>query len=248
MKTTIRAMAISLLAIITVGVAAGTANAAPVADAATLSTDILPGVHYTSNTTDRSVVIQTGFGTFTTVGGQFQVKDARDNIVAGAAFAAEPKAQQAIEAQATGVPAVSQATGLPAVSQATGVPAAEPNHAVAPPAAKPVVTKAAADSPNQRFDAAVQAAVNEFTLATMAGTMIGGVVGAGIGCGVGAVAGAVFGAPILDGGGLTLIAGCLAGAATLGAIGAITGSAVVGIPAGIASAVKYDNTMNAPEN
>ena len=68
MKMSTRAVATAALASTAVAIAAGTATAAPAAPQPsapaanfnTLSTDILPGVHYTSNMTDRSVVITTG--------------------------------------------------------------------------------------------------------------------------------------------------------------------------------------------
>ncbi|MGO4616130.1 hypothetical protein AB4305_17785 [Nocardia sp. 2YAB30] len=207
-----------------VGVGSATAVAGPaMPDGRTLSTEILPGVHYTSNTLDQSVVIETGMSTLITQGGQFQVKDATGNTVAGvASFAVEPKALEAVEA--------------PAEAKAAAQAATPEMH----------LDQISADPHTERFDAAIQAAVNEFQLATSIGTLAGGAIGAAIGCGTGAVAGAVFGAPVLDAAGLTLIAGCLAGAGLLGGLGAIVGAAVIGVPVGIASAMKFQNTMNQP--
>lgn len=98
----------------------------------------------------------------------------------------------------------------------------------------------------ERFDGALASAMTEVTLATTVGSTVGGAVGMAVGCGVGAVAGGIVGAPILEAGGLTIIAGCLTGAGVFGGLGAVAGAAVVGIPAGIASAVKFNDTMNRP--
>lgn len=199
-------------------------SAAPAAQAGrTLSTEIMPGVQYTSSTVDQSVVIETGAATLVTQGGQFQVRDAAGSVVAGVAqFADEPKAWEAVHAPADVRAAVRATTPALRLDDIHGDPQTE------------------------RFDAAIQAAVNEFTLAVAAGTMTGGVIGAAIGCGVGAVAGAVFGAPVLDVAGLTVIAGCLAGAGALGALGAIVGGGILGVPVGIASAIKFQHTMSEP--
>ncbi|MEU7764443.1 hypothetical protein AB0B25_04890 [Nocardia sp. NPDC049190] len=207
-----------------VGTGAATALAAPATrDGRTLSTEIAPGVLYTSSTLDQSVVIETGISTLITQGGQFQVTDAAGNAVAGIpAFAVKPKALEAVEAPADVKAAVRAATPDMHLDEIT------------------------ADPQTERFDTAIQAAINEFDLAVGIGTLAGGVIGAAVGCGVGAVGGAVFGAPILDAGGLTLIAGCLAGAGVLGGLGAIAGAAVLGVPVGIAAAIKFQNTMNRP--
>ncbi|MEU4339979.1 hypothetical protein AB0H00_01730 [Nocardia sp. NPDC023852] len=207
-----------------VGVGSATAVAEPaMPDGRTLSTEIVPGVQYTSNTLDESVVIETGMSTLITQGGQFQVKDAAGTTVAGvASFAVEPKALEAVEAPAEVKAAAQAATPDMHLDEISGDPHTE------------------------RFDAAIQAAVNEFQLATATGSLAGGAIGVAVGCGIGAVAGGVVGAPILDAAGLTIIAGCLAGAGLLGGLGAIIGAAVLGIPVGIASAIKFQNTMNQP--
>ncbi|WP_280328918.1 hypothetical protein [Nocardia wallacei] len=219
-----RAAVVALTVAGALGIGSVTVSAAPAAQAGrTLSTEIMPGVQYTSSTVDQSVVIETGAATLVTQGGQFQVRDAAGSVVAGVAqFADEPKAWEAVHAPADVRAAVRATTPALRLDDIHGDPQTE------------------------RFDAAIQAAVNEFTLAVAAGTMTGGVIGAAIGCGVGAVAGAVFGAPVLDVAGLTVIAGCLAGAGALGALGAIVGGGILGVPVGIASAIKFQHTMSEP--
>ncbi len=217
----------SVLAVAMVGaLGAGTATASAVPAKAAdhvLSTEIMPGVLYTGSTADQSVVIETGAATLVTAGGQFQVRDASGATVAGVPeFAVEPKALAATHAAPEVRTAARAATPELRLDDIDGDPQTE------------------------RFDTAIQAAINEFGLATSAGTMTGGLIGIAVGCGVGAVAGGIVGAPVLDGAGLTLIAGCLAGAGVLGGLGAILGAAVLGVPVGIASAIKFQHTMNQP--
>ncbi|WP_406277032.1 hypothetical protein OH799_07340 [Nocardia sp. NBC_00881] len=218
------ATVVAATAVSVVGIGATRALALPaMPDGRTLSTEIVPGVQYTSNTLDESVVIETGMATLITQGGQFQVNDATGTTVAGvASFAVQPKALEAVEAPAEVKAAAQAATPDMHLDEISGDPHTE------------------------RFDAAIQAAVNEFQLATATGTLAGGAIGVAVGCGIGAVAGGVVGAPVLDAAGLTIIAGCLAGAGLLGGLGAIIGAAVLGIPVGIASAIKFQNTMNQP--
>ena len=214
--------AIAMTGALSVGSATASAAPATTADHV-LSTEIMPGVQYTSSTADQSVVIETGAATLVTAGGQFQVRDASGATVAGvAAFATEPKALAATHAAPEVQAAARAATPDLRLDNIDGDPQTE------------------------RFDAAIQAAINEFGLATSVGTMTGGLIGLAVGCGVGAVAGGIVGAPVLDAAGLTLIAGCLAGAGVLGGMGAILGAAILGVPVGIASAIKFQHTMNQP--
>ncbi|WP_128145111.1 hypothetical protein [Nocardia africana] len=82
------------------GAGSAIGSAAPTAAADhVLSTEIMPGVQYTSSTADQSVVIETATATLVAAGGQFQVRDASGATVAGvAAFPTEPKALTAVHA------------------------------------------------------------------------------------------------------------------------------------------------------
>ncbi|WP_028479875.1 hypothetical protein [Nocardia sp. CNY236] len=226
MNSIIRTVVATVAAASAMSVGSATAVASPPEpEATTLSTEILPGVRYTADTVDRSVVIETGVATLIGRDGQFQVRDAAGDPVAGVtAFAVEPLAWQAVQAPQDVQADIRAATPALRLDEIAGEPGTE------------------------QFDAGIQAAINEFDLAVGVGTLAGGTIGAAVGCGVGAVAGAVFGAPILDAGGLTVIAGCLAGAGVLGGLGGIVGAAVLGIPVGIAAAVKFHNTMNQPQS
>ncbi|MFE2999942.1 hypothetical protein ACFXG4_33690 [Nocardia sp. NPDC059246] len=79
--------------------------------------------------------------------------------------------------------------------------------------------------------------------------VLGAVLGAGVGCLVGAAAGAVLTSPVMA---LLVpfvgatIAGCVLGAATLGAVGTMAGLVVAGGPITLFSAIQYFSTILAP--
>src|SRR5689334_8141718 len=76
--------AASILAIAAVGITSATAYAEPApAPGTTVQTDIAPGIHYTANVVDNSVVLKTDMGSLTTQGTQFQVLDNAGRLVAG---------------------------------------------------------------------------------------------------------------------------------------------------------------------
>ncbi|WP_327145426.1 hypothetical protein [Nocardia sp. NBC_01327] len=216
-----RAAIITAIAVAAVGTAAGTAHAdtAPVvSDPQRLSTQILPGVQYTSDLTDGSVLITTPIGTLTTRGGQFQAVDQAGNTVAGNGFLVPPAA--AVQPQAT-------------VS-------------VSPEAAA-VAAPADAD-PGEKFNRALGQAGAQFGLATGIGSLVGGTTGVIVGCVAGAFTGGSLFIPVSLGtlSLPAALAGCVGGGAMLGGFGTAIGAAVLGIPVGIASAIQMYNTLNAP--
>ncbi|MGF6885036.1 uncharacterized protein YqgC (DUF456 family) [Nocardia sp. GAS34] len=79
--------------------------------------------------------------------------------------------------------------------------------------------------------------------------MLGAVLGAGVGCLAGAAVGAAISSPVI----FLLapfvgaaIAGCVLGAATLGAVGSMTGLVVAGGPITLFAAIQYFSTILAP--
>ncbi|MBF6422829.1 hypothetical protein IU436_29955 [Nocardia farcinica] len=234
MKKTFRQLSCATVVFAATGVATLTATAAPaaaapatapaaisaaspIADPNTVSTEILPGVRYTGNVLDQSVLIQTGLGTLTTVGGQFQVKDVGGNILAGAAtLPSQPKAEEAVTVTEQAV---------------ATTPNAEP------------VGQAQNIYSQEEFNSALGLAATQFGLATGIGGLAGGLIGAAGGCVVGATIGfALVPAFFLASG----PAGCLVGAGLGATVGPWIGAGIVGIPVGIASAVQMYNTLNAP--
>ncbi|WP_328396005.1 hypothetical protein [Nocardia sp. NBC_00416] len=225
--------AASVLVAATVGLTAGTAYAAPAAAPApppgtTLQTDILPGIHYTANVVDNSVVLRTDAGSLTTQGTQFQVLDGQGKLVAGLPLTYLKDGREwPIAARVEG----NTATFTPSVDPADARPAAM---------LSPVDID---DIGGVDPAAALSTAATQFGLATAVGTLIGSLVGGALGC----VAGAVIGAPLVV---PTFFAGpiglCVAGAATGVTLGAAAGMIVIGIPVGIASAIQFHNSVNGP--
>ncbi|MFJ9367062.1 hypothetical protein ACIRRA_21930 [Nocardia sp. NPDC101769] len=87
------------------------------------------------------------------------------------------------------------------------------------------------------------------TIGAAVSAVLGAVLGAGVGCLVGAAAGAVITSPVLA---LLVpfvgatIAGCVLGAATLGAVGSMIGLVVAGGPITLFAAIQYFSTILAP--
>ncbi|MTE15506.1 hypothetical protein [Nocardia aurantiaca] len=87
------------------------------------------------------------------------------------------------------------------------------------------------------------------TIGAAVSAVLGAVLGAGVGCLVGAAAGAAITSPVLA---LLVpfvgatIAGCVLGAATLGAVGTMTGIVLAGGPITLFAAIQYFSTILAP--
>ncbi|MBO0856424.1 MAG: hypothetical protein J2P18_21970, partial [Nocardia sp.] len=112
MKKTTRLASSATMALLATSVVTATATAAPAAppapaDPFTLSTEVLPGVQYTSNTRDMSTSIRTPMGTLNTQGGRFQLKDKAGAVIVGAPGAVGSNAEKA--AQQPAAHAMSQA-------------------------------------------------------------------------------------------------------------------------------------------
>jgi hypothetical protein len=223
--------AVSVLVIAAVGITSGTAYADPTPAPAAgtgVQTDILPGIHYTANVVDNSVVLKTDFGSLTTKGTQFQVLDGGGRLVAGMPLTyLKDGMEWPIAAQIDG----KTATFTPSTNPADARPASM---------LQPVSAK---DIGGVDFNTALNTAATQFELATAVGTLLGTIVGAGLGC----VAGAIIGAPLVV---PTFFVGpiglCLAGAGVGIALGAAAGMIVFGVPVGIASAIQFYNSVYAP--
>jgi hypothetical protein len=223
--------AASALVIASVGITSGTAYAEPAATPApgsTIQTDLLPGIHYTANVVDNSVVLKTDIGSLTTRGTQFQVLDGEGRLVAGMPLTYLKDGME--------WPIAAQVEGNTAIFTPSTDPAdARPADMLKPAAAKEI---GGAD-----FNTALSAAATQFGLATAVGTLVGTIVGGALGC----VAGAIIGAPLVV---PTFFAGpiglCLAGAGIGITLGAAAGMIVVGVPVGIASAIQFYNAVYAP--
>ncbi|MCX5044362.1 hypothetical protein OG921_14425 [Aldersonia sp. NBC_00410] len=235
MQKIARVAATSAIAVTAIGLAAGTANAAPALappapDTSTITAEILPGVHYAASGVDRSIALDTPIGSLRVLGDQFQVKNSLGGIVAGAPEMAAPAAVTTV-----------------AASVPTPVPAP-----LAGPAAAPAVHEAAADMPllhqvdaTADFNSALAVAATQTGLAISVGTLTGGAIGLGVGCVAGAFTGGFFSLPALPAVPIMGVLGCIAGAGTGAGIGGIVGGIAAGVPVGIASGVQMYNTLHA---
>ncbi|WP_225724577.1 MULTISPECIES: hypothetical protein [unclassified Nocardia] len=212
--------AASLLCIAAVGITSGTAYADPTPNA-TLQTDIAPGVHWTANVVDKSVVLKTDAGSLTTQGTQFQVLDNQGHLIAGMPLTYLKDGKE--------WPIAARIDG----NTATLTPSTNPAEAHAATMLKPVDAKPIG---GVDFNTALSNAGTEFGLATGVGTLIGTIIGGALGCVAGAVVGAALMPPIFLPG---AAGGCLAGIVAGVALGAAAGMIAFGVPVGIAAAIQF---------
>ncbi|MBL1079046.1 hypothetical protein JK358_32050 [Nocardia sp. 2] len=242
-----KAAATSALVIAALGVTAGTVHADPAPAPAPVlpslidginqgigrvqqgAAQLLPSIHWNVKVENDSVVVDTDAGALTADGGQFQVRDNLGNVVVGFPLSYTlDDLEYPIQASIQGLRAV--------LTPSKNIADARPSGLLHN------VTK------QDAFDDAVSAAATQFGIITAIGTLVGTIVGGAAGCTLGFIGGAVIGLPILDLGGATGIAGCLAGAAIGIPLGAAAGLVLTGVPAAIIVGIGFFNRINAPEN
>ncbi|MFE3058782.1 hypothetical protein [Nocardia sp. NPDC059239] len=230
MRNKTRAVATAAIAMSAVAMTGGTAFATPAEQAPAvspapvpdrLSFDLLPGVRYTSDTSDQSVFISSPVGSLSTQGLRFEVKDSQGGTVLGTPLEAAAQANQDPNNPATSAQVYK-----------------------APPTAEPVVAPVENIDAQADFNAALGVAATQFGLAVGIGSLAGSLIGAPVGCLVGATIGAATLPAFFIASGP---AGCLVGMGLGATIGPVIGAAALGIPVGIASAVQMYNTLNAPQ-
>lgn len=233
--------ATSALVIAALGIATGTSYAQPAAPAPAPGVipslidginqgvgQVLPSINWNAHLEGESIVLETTAGSMTTDNGQFQVRDNIGNVVT-----AFPLSYSLNDVE---FPINAAVDGL----RATLTPSKNPADA-RPIAVKPVANQEA-------FDDAVSAAATQFGIITAIGTLVGTIVGGGAGCAIGGIGGLVLGIPVLDLGGATGLAGCLAGAAVGIPLGAAAGLVLTGVPAAIIVGIGFVNRINDPAN
>ncbi len=233
MKTMKKFAATAALAIATLTVAAGTAYAdtpaanAPVKPGATVSTDVLPGIHYTANVVDHSVVLRTDGGKLVTRGNQFEILDGSGHLAFGM-----PLTYQ-LDRKDWPIAAKIDAAGR----TVTLTPSRNPADAVTStrPELKPVFSQ-------EDFNEAVGVAANQVGLATGIGVLVGTAIGLVGGCVAGAVVGTALMPPLFLAG---APGGCLAGAVAGAALGVAAGTVIVGGPVAVVSVIQLFNTVTA---
>ncbi|MGY4099604.1 hypothetical protein ACW2Q0_08590 [Nocardia sp. R16R-3T] len=231
---TMKFAAVAALAIASLTVAAGTATADVPAGAqkpgATVSTDVAPGIHYTANVVDHSVVLRTDEGRINVRGTQFEILDANGNLAFGMPLTYNLDKQQwpiaaQVDADGHGV------TLTPSTNPADAV-------AIDQPALKPVYSQ-------DDFNDALGVASTQIGLATAIGGMVGAAIGLAGGCIAGAVVGAELMPPVFF---IGAPGGCIAGAGVGAGLGTAIGTLALGVPVAVVSAIQMYNTLNASQN
>ncbi|MFE3194053.1 hypothetical protein ACFXHA_33965 [Nocardia sp. NPDC059240] len=214
---------------LTVGITGGTASAdapaVPDRPGTTLSTDVLPGLHYTASVVDHSVVLRTDAGRITVRGSEFEILDAGNNLAFGMPLTYRLNEQDwpiAARIDADG----RTITLTPGTDPVQAVPAASPN----------VEAVFSQDELNN----AIAMASSQIGLATA----IGGMVGAAIGLVGGCVAGMAVGTALMPPAFLVgAPGGCIAGAAVGGGLGGAIGTLALGVPVTLITAIEAYNIL-----
>ncbi|MEV6278464.1 hypothetical protein [Nocardia sp. NPDC051832] len=212
------------------GFAAGTSAAAPTPES----------VGFTARTTDTSSIIDTDAGSLVVEDEVFKIKAADGTVVAGM-----PLKLRIDEFE---FPIAADISGR----HATLTPQVDLAHASYQPVALPFEDKAPWKSEYEREQAAWSRMTSTISLGASIATLIGGLGGAAVGC----VLGGLLGGVIVGGTVVGLfgpfvpaaVAGCLGGAAAMGAIGTIAGQIFITAPVAIGAVIQYVTTINQPFN
>ncbi|MGW4770665.1 hypothetical protein ACWEO2_21810 [Nocardia sp. NPDC004278] len=213
------------------GVAAGTAGAAPNTD------DV---VNYTANTTAESTVIHTDAGSLDVDNGVFKIKAANGTTLAGT--------ELSFRVDDFVFPIAADLHDRTAVL----TPQFDLAHAVYQPVALPYEDTAPWKTPYDREQAAWNRLASTISAGATIGTLVGGIAGGAVGCLLGGIVGATVAAATIVGlfGPFIPAAavGCLGGIVAVGALGTLAGQLFVTAPVAILAAVQYFTTINQPFN
>ncbi|MEU0543596.1 hypothetical protein ABZ319_27365 [Nocardia sp. NPDC005978] len=222
--------ATAALLIAAMGIAAGTAGAAPEAPAD-------QGViNYAATTTDTSTIIRTDAGSMVVEDGVFKIKAANGATVAGT--------ELNFRVDDFEFPIAANISD----NVATLTPELNVDKAVYKPVNLPFENVAPFKSEYDREQAAWKRMVDTISMGGAIATLTGGLGGAAIGCLVGgsivglatAALTAMFGA--LGG----AVVGCLTGITTVGFLGTLAGQILITAPVAIIAAANYFITINQP--
>ncbi|MEC3955746.1 hypothetical protein VMT65_22120 [Nocardia sp. CDC153] len=219
-----------------VAVTAGTVNAAPAADANA-------PINYTATNTETNTVIRTDAGSLVVENGNFEIKAANGNVVAGMPLQ--------LKVDDFTFPIAADISG----NTATLTPQVDMDHAQYTPenvkdVALPYEDQAPWKSDYDREQAAWNRMKDTISTGATIGTLVGGLGGAALGCVLGGIMGAgaasativgLFG-PFIPAAAI----GCLGGMAAVGFLGTIAGQLFVTAPVAIAAAIQYFSTINGP--
>ncbi|WP_227979817.1 hypothetical protein [Nocardia spumae] len=216
------------LAVAAAAVTTGTAQARPTADA----------VHYEIGRRADSAVVTTSDGKLKVVADQLILTDRADRPVAAVPLTFDiDDTAYPIDARIDGDTAVltpDRGNGRPTRAPARG---------------DIVSAGQAVESFTPRDSQALGAFGQRIAIAAGVSAVLGAVIGGGIGCLVGGAVGAAISSPVIvllaPFVGAT-VAGCVLGAATLGAVGSMAGLILAGGPITVFSAIQYFSTILAP--
>ncbi|NKY54433.1 hypothetical protein [Nocardia vermiculata] len=196
------------------------------------------GVHYEIGRQADSAVVSTSDGNWKVVADQLILSD-----LAGRPVAAVPLT---FAIDDTAYPINARIDG----NTATLTPDRSHGHPAQAPARGDVVSvQQAAESFTPRDSQALGAFGQRVAIGAGVSAVLGAVIGGGVGCLVGGAVGAAISSPVI----MLLapfvgatVAGCVLGAATLGAVGSMSGLILAGGPITLFSAIQYFSTILAP--
>ncbi|MFF3573450.1 hypothetical protein ACFYXQ_37410 [Nocardia jiangxiensis] len=229
MKSTKPAL-ITALAVTAAAVTTGTAHAAPDTEQRE--------VHYRVARQAGSAVVSTPDGKLKVVADQLILTDRADRPVAAVPLT--------FDIGDTAHPIAARVDGKTATltpDRGNGRPTRAPSRG------EVITVRQAAESFTPRDSQALGAFGQRIAIAAGVSAVLGAVIGGGIGCLVGGAVGAAISSPVIvllaPFVGAT-VAGCVLGAATLGAVGSMAGLILAGGPITLFSAIQYFSTVLAP--
>lgn len=222
--------ATSALLIAALGIASGSAHAAP-------ATQPAP-VGFTAEVVGNQSVITTDSGSMVVEDGVFKIESPDGTVLAGA-----PLTFRVDEFE---FPIAAEISG----HTATLTPQLDPARAVYKPVALPHQDTAPWKTPYDREVAAFTRLKDTIATGAAIGTLVGGLGGAGLGCVLGGIAGATVAAATIVGlfGPFVpaAVIGCLGGIIAVGALGTVAGQLLVTAPVTIGAIIQYVTTINEP--
>ncbi|WP_054811516.1 hypothetical protein [Nocardia arizonensis] len=226
MKVKLTATAALLIAAL--GIAAGSATAAPEAES----------VNFTAQATDSQTLITTDSGSMDVENGVFKIKAANGTTVAGT--------ELKFRLDDFEFPIAADIEGR----NATLTPQLAVEKATYKPVALPYEDQAPWKTDYEREQAAWSRLTSTIAMGAAIGTLVGGLSGGAVGCVLGGIAGATVASATIAGlfGPFIPAAalGCLGGIIAVGALGTIAGQILVTAPVAIAAAIQYFTTINQP--
>ncbi|MFI6167814.1 hypothetical protein ACIBCN_13625 [Nocardia sp. NPDC051052] len=223
--------ATSALLIASIGVTAGTVNAAPAPESG-------DAINFTAQAVDSTSIIKTDAGSMVVEDGVFKIKAANGTTVAGT-----PLKFRVDEFEFPITADIADHT-------ATLTPQFEMDKATYKPVALPFEDKAPWKSDYDREQAAWSRMTSTISMGATIGTLVGGLGGAAVGCVLGGILGATAASATIIGlfGPFIPAAaiGCLGGIIAVGALGTVAGQIFVTAPVAIGAAIQYFATLAQP--